>query len=490
MITEDLSKLYKDYTGGWPVSIQPLPGSGSGRSYYRLQGPDGSVMGAFNEDINENRAFFTFTRHFLKCSLPVPELLSVSPDLRCYLLEDLGDLTLYRLHGLSSDRNGNPSQEVAGLYRNALSWLVRFQLVAGKDLDYSVCYPRQHFDRQSVMWDLQYFKYYFLKLSGIKYNEQYLEDEFNHLADYLGEAESGYFLYRDFQSRNIMVKDKNLFFIDYQGGRRGALPYDVASLLYDAKADLPEDFRDELLLFYLELLSTRYCIDAESFRGHYPAFVLVRILQAMGAYGFRGYFERKAHFLRSIPYALRNIRQVTARQEHHLPFPVLLEIIERMTDEKGEIFHRLVSLSDSAPSPFEKEREIKTGLIITINSFSYRRSIPEDRDGNGGGYVFDCRALPNPGRLDQYREKTGFDPDVSDFLALFPEVDAFYNHAAFLVDQSIENYLQRGFQHLMVSFGCTGGRHRSVYLAHRLYRNLLGDNRISVTVHHTEQESL
>ncbi len=490
MITEELSRLFKEYTGGWPVSVQPQPGSGSGRSYFRMLGSFGPLMGAFNEDITENRAFYTFTRHFLKCHLPVPELFSVSPDERMYLVQDLGDMTLYRLHGLSSGGNGNPSPEVGELYRKSLSWLASFQMVAGKDLDYSACYPRQHFDRQSVMWDLHYFKYYFLKLTGISYNEQFLEDDFNRLADHLGEAESGYFLYRDFQSRNIMVKDKDLFFIDYQGGRRGALPYDVASLLYDAKADLPEEFREELLTHYLELISTGYGADTGSFLRYYPAFVLVRILQAMGAYGFRGYFERKAHFLRSIPFALRNIRQIAVKHKHRLPFPLLLDIIDRMTDERGGVFHRLVSLSGSDSVPEGKDGEKRQGLLVRINSFSYRRSIPEDCSGNGGGYVFDCRALPNPGRLDLYKEKTGLDPEVSGYLESFPEVDAFFNQAALLVYQSIENYLQRGFQHLLVSFGCTGGRHRSVYFADRLYRKLLEDNRIKVVVRHTEQESL
>src|ERR1019366_599468 len=190
-------------------------------------------------------------------------------------------------------------------YRKVVEVLPRFQVEARHDINYKVCYPRTSFDRQSIAWDLNYFKYYFLRLAGIPFNEQALEDDFSRLTKFLLGADRNYFLYRDFQSRNVMWRDGHPYFLDYQGGRRGALQYDIASLLYDGKADLPPELRQQLLNHYLDTLAGFIKLDRSEFMQHYHAYVYVRIMQALGAYGFRGFYERKAHFLESVPYALK-----------------------------------------------------------------------------------------------------------------------------------------------------------------------------------------
>jgi len=350
--------------------------------------------------------------------------------------------------------------------------LPRFQVDAGRDLNYKVCYPRASFDRQSINWDLNYFKYYFLRLAGIPFNEQALEDDFNHLTKFLLSAERDFFLYRDFQSRNVMLRDGEPRFLDYQGGRKGALQYDIASLLFDGKADLPPDVRQELLDHYLDCLGKSIQLDRAAFLEHYYAFVYVRILQALGAYGFRGFYERKAHFLQSVPYALKNLRWLAHNVKLPIALPALLEALQGMLSSE-----KLNNLAASADN-----------LTVRIFSFSFHREQPTDPSGNGGGFIFDARSLPNPGREDRFKPLTGRDAPVAEFLKQQESVHQYFAQVLSLVDASVNAYQKRGFKNLMVSFGCTGGQHRSVFLAEQLAAHLRSVNGVDVEVRHIEQE--
>jgi aminoglycoside/choline kinase family phosphotransferase len=421
----------------------------------------------------ENIAFLEFSRHFRRNGLPVPEIYGEDLSQGAYLEEDLGDTTLFEY--LSAHRAGNSiAPEAVEAYRRVVAMLPRFQVEAGRDLNYKVCYPRASFDRQSIAWDLNYFKYYFLRLAGVPFNEQALEADFSRLTKFLLGAPHDYFLYRDFQSRNVMLCDGQPFFLDYQGGRRGALQYDIASLLYDGKADLPPELRQELLDYYLGCLSQFIDLKRDAFMEHYYAYVYVRILQALGAYGFRGFYERKAHFLQSVPYALKNLRWLAAHVKLPIALPALMEA--------------LGSLSAS-----EKLKGLATPenvLTVRIFSFSFHREMPKDDSGNGGGFVFDARSLPNPGREERFRLLTGKDAAVKEYLAEKDSVGEFFEHARTLVDESVAAYQRRGFSHLMVSFGCTGGQHRSVYLAEQLAKHLRGSAGVTVVVRHVELEKM
>lgn len=496
-----LERLYLELFGENPMSVTPLPVSGSGRRYFRLTSRQGTAIGAFNGDIRENRAFFSFATTFRSAYLPVPEVMAVSSDQRHYLLQDLGDVTLFsRIQESAGTKRDSKTPEfdkaLLDLYRKVIDWLPRFQKSAP---DYEFCYPRQAFDRQSMMWDLNYFKYYYLKLAAIPFDEQKLEDDFNHFCSFLLEAPSSFFMYRDFQSRNIMVAGNDPWFIDFQGGRRGPLQYDVASLLYDAKADLPQTVRNTLLEYYLKQAEPILPKGQEGFLKYFEPYSAIRILQAMGAYGFRGFYQKKKHFLQSIPYAIRNLETLipgafTGR------FPELRSVLEQvvMTPLPAGI---VPSSSDTLPA--EPELPVNSGdrfkvptsgmeslhpvLLVTVMSFSYKNGIPNDPSGHGGGFVFDCRALPNPGRFEQFRELTGKDPDVIRFLQKEPEVDRFLSTIFQLVDQSVAKYTQRNFTRLMVAFGCTGGQHRSVYCAEQLAEHVRNQFEIEVRVIHRER---
>jgi aminoglycoside/choline kinase family phosphotransferase len=404
--------------------------------------------------------------------LPVPEIYGEDLSEGAYLLEDLGDTTLFDF--LSSNRSGEAIEPVAvEAYRKVVAVLPRFQIEAGHDLNYKVCYPRASFDRQSISWDLNYFKYYFLRLAGIAFSEQALEHDFARLTKFLLAAPRDYFLYRDYQSRNVMLREGLPFFLDYQGGRKGALQYDVASLLYDGKADLPPVLRQELLEYYLEC-AANYGVGRDAFLEHYYAFVYVRILQALGAYGFRGFYERKSHFLQSVPYALKNLRWLA----HNVPLPVALPaLMEAFQGMLGS--EKLQALATSADT-----------LKVKIFSFSFHREMPVDESGNGGGFVFDARCLPNPGREERFKVLTGKDDAVSDYLNQQESVRRFFSNAASLVESSVAAYQKRGFKSLMVSFGCTGGQHRSVFLAEQLARHLRSESGVDVAVRHIELEKM
>jgi len=480
---EVLQNLFQRHFRVPASRVQPLQGElgGSGRRIIRLAGDGQSAIGILYGVREENLAFLTFSRHFQRHGLPVPEIYAEDLPKGAYLEEDLGDTTLFDF--LSVNRNGDAvSPEVVDVYRKVVSTLPRFQVEAGRDLNYKICYPRASFDRQSIAWDLNYFKYYFLKLAGIAFNEQALEDDFNRLSKFLLSADRDYFLYRDFQSRNIMLVDGNPHFLDYQGGRKGALQYDIASLLYDAKADLPPDLRLRLLNDYLGALSKFAGVERKKFLEHYYGYVYIRTMQAFGAYGFRGFYERKTHFLQSVPYALKNLRWLLHNVELPIALPTLIEAFRGMLASE-----KLWNLSESQQ---QRGREaIPDHLTVRVFSFSFHRGMPKDDTGNGGGFIFDGRSLPNPGREERYKEMTGQDEPVIDYLNQHESVHQFLTNAESLVDATVREYQRRGFKNLMVSFGCTGGQHRSVYLAEQLAEHLRSNTGVEVEVRHLGLES-
>ncbi|MGD1023529.1 MAG: RNase adapter RapZ [Candidatus Sulfotelmatobacter sp.] len=468
-----LQKLFEQRFHTPAARIQALQGElgGSGRKIIRLANDQVSAIGILYGVREENVAFLEFSRHFRRHGLPVPEIYADELDAGAYLEEDFGDTSLFEF--LSKNRTGeNIAPAAVEAYRKVVAALPRFQIEAGRDLDYSVCYPRRSFDRQSIAWDLNYFKYYFLRLAGISFNEQALEDDFDALTTFLLSADHDYFLYRDFQSRNIMLRDGQPFFLDYQGGRKGALQYDVASLLYDAKADLPPELRQQLLDLYIERLGDFIKIEREDFLRYFYAYVYVRILQALGAYGFRGFYERKAHFLQSVPYALKNLRWLLHNVELPIALPTLMEAFNSML--ASEKLQGLASEADN--------------LTVRILSFSFHRGMPKDESGHGGGFVFDGRSLPNPGREERFKALTGKDAPVIEYLNQQESVHQFLASVMSLVDASVNEYQRRGFKSLMVSFGCTGGQHRSVYLAEQLAKRLRGRNGVEVVLRHRELE--
>jgi aminoglycoside/choline kinase family phosphotransferase len=403
----------------------------------------------------------------------VPEIYGEDLNHGAYLEEDLGDTTLFEF--LSTNRKGeNIAASVVEAYYKVVAVLPRFQVEAARDLNYEVCYPISSFDRQSVAWDLNYFKYYFLRLAGIPFSEQALENDFGRLTDFLLSAPRDYFLYRDFQSRNILLRDGEPFFVDYQGGRKGALQYDIASLLFDAKADLPPELRQDLLNHYLQALGQYVKLYREAFMRHYYAYVYVRIMQALGAYGFRGFYERKAHFLQSVPYALKNLRWLLHHVELPIELPTLLGAFRSMLASE-----KLQGLASEAEN-----------LVVRIFSFSFHRGLPKDETGNGGGFVFDGRSLPNPGREERFKALTGKDAPVIDYLNQQESVHQFLASVLSLVDASVGSYKERGFKNLMVSFGCTGGQHRSVFLAEQLAKRLRAKIGVEVAVRHLELEKI
>ncbi len=479
---EVLKRLFEQHFHAPVDRAEPLQGQlgGSGRKIIRLANETISAIGILYNVREENVAFLEFSRHFRRHGLPVPEIYAEDLGHGAYLEEDLGNTTLFEFlskHRNDAHRDGAAiAPEAVAAYRKVVALLPRFQVEAGRDLNYKVCYPRASFDRQSIAWDLNYFKYYFLRLAGIPFNEQALEHDFSRLTKFLLSASRDYFLYRDFQSRNIMLRAAEPFFVDYQGGRKGALQYDIASLLFDAKADLPPELRQQLLDHYLDQLANCLDLDRAAFMQFYYAYVYVRIMQALGAYGFRGFYERKEHFLQSVPYALKNLRWLLHNVELPIALPTLTAAFKSMVASD-----KLQGLT-STPQPEQ--------LTVRVFSFSFHRGLPQDETGNGGGFIFDGRSLPNPGREDRFQSLTGKDAPVIEYLNQQESVHQFLADAMSLVDASVSAYQRRGFKHLMVSFGCTGGQHRSVYLAEQLAKHLRDKDGVQVVVCHREQEQL
>lgn len=452
---ERLVRLFEEHYGHRPDVILDMAADGSTRQYFRLVwGDERTAVGAIGPDHEENRAFLTFAKALREAGLPVPEIYAEDREAGVWLEEDLGDVTLFQALSAARVECGEDEfpPDIEQLYRRVLAILPRFQVLGHRVIDYTVAYPRQAFDEQSIRWDLNYFKYHFLKLAHVPFNEQRLEDDFSRLTAQLLEADADYFLYRDFQSRNIMIRGGEPWFLDFQGGRKGAPHYDVASLLYDAKANLPPSLRTALLEHYLDALSEHVPVDRAAFRARFVGFVLVRVMQAMGAFGYRGFFERKRRFLESVPSAARTLDQLLAAGLP-LALPELELVFRHIADRWADATAGAASRSE---------------LVVLVQSFSFRDGYPADLEGHGGGFVFDCRALPNPHREPALRDLTGEAEPVVDYLERSAEVQEFWENARGLVDAHVEQYVTRGFSSLTVSFGCTGGQHRSVFMAGKL----------------------
>lgn len=466
MITEELKRLYHTYTGRQAEDITELPSSGSNRRYFRISGPK-VLVGVSGTSPEENSAFIYMARHFREKGLPVPEVYCFSDDKSFYLQEDLGDTLLF-----NAIEKGRKScvfdEEERLLLHKTISLLPSIQFAGAEDFDFSHCYPQPEFNERSILWDLNYFKYCFLKATGMEFQENLLEDDFRKMSDVLLQDVSNTFLYRDFQSRNVMIKDNEPWLIDFQGGRKGPIYYDVASFLWQAKAKYTDDLRNELLADYLQALRNYTTVDENHFFNQLRHFVLFRTLQVLGAYGFRGYFEKKPHFIQSVPFAIDNLRQLL--REDYPEYPYLCTILKELT--------RLKQFSDDIQ---------KRMLEIKIVSFAYKKGIPNDPSGNGGGFIFDCRAINNPGKYERYNHFTGLDEPVIHFLEEDGEITEFLEHAYTMTDTSVKRYLDRGFTNLMICFGCTGGQHRSVYSAQHLAEHLHVKFGVKIHLVHREQ---
>lgn len=461
-----LEELFQYQFGEKPLEIVGLPQSGSNRKYFRLLGDKATAIGTYNTDKEENKAFYYLADHLKSSGVNVPSLYQKDECNGIYLQEDLGNVSLLDY----VEANRSDKSKMLEIYKKVILQMPLIQFKAAQYMDYSICYPSEKFDAQSIQWDLNYFKYMFLKLAHQPFNEQLLEEDFQSLKNFLLEAPSEYFMFRDFQSRNIMVKDGEVYFIDFQGGREGALQYDLASLLYESKIGLTQEFREEILGFYQETFARYSFYSEEKFRYYFPAFVLVRLLQAFGAYGYRGLFEKKALFVQSIEKGLDNLKWAIEQPIIKKNFPYLCGLVLSMIDLKKRFV-----------LPQTKE-----GLTVTISSFSYRNGYPNDWSGNGGGFIFDCRNLPNPGRVEKYRGYTGRDEIVSEYLEKENEVGDFVKRTTEIVQVAVEKYQNRGFTHLSVGFGCTGGQHRSVYSAEYLYRQLKLNHKLNLRLVHRE----
>lgn len=472
----ELKELLLRYAGCEPESVIRLTAAGSNRVYYRFCLSAGrTVVGVEGTNPDENRAFMTIGRHLRSAGLPVPEILAVSDSGMCYLLQDLGDESLFGLMESARESGSYDAGQVA-LLEKVMRLLPDLQFKGGDGMDYSICFPCEAFDRRSIFWDLNYFKYSFLKATGLEFHEARLEDDFERLADVLlADAPYNTFMYRDFQARNVMVQDGEPWFIDFQGGRRGPVEYDVASFLWQARAAYPAQLREHLIDVYIESLGHYRKVDGKAFCHGLMHFVLFRTLQVLGAYGFRGYFERKQHFIQSIPAAIGNLRELLDAGVGERDYPYLYGVL------RG-----LVELPQFTVAAVPGDGK----LTVRVMSFSYRKGgIPEDGSGNGGGFVFDCRAMHNPGRYEQYKGITGADAPVIEFLEARGEVQHYLEHVYGLVDPAVERYVERGFLNLMVAFGCTGGQHRSLYCANHLAGHLkekFGD-KIHIVLEHREQ---
>lgn len=467
MVATELNTLFLAHTGETVDEVTELPSSGSNRRYFRLTSRHNILIGVKGSSAEENRAFIYMAEHFRKKGLPVPEVFGHSADWFYYLQEDLGDTLLF-----NAVEKGRKScffdENEKQLLRKTISLLPAIQCKGAEGLDFSHCYPQPEFNERSVLWDLNYFKYCFLKATGMEFQENRLEDDFNKMAEILLQNPTSTFLYRDFQSRNVMVKNGQPYFIDFQGGRKGPVYYDVASFLWQAKANYPDDIREMLLNDYIEALKNYMPVNEAAFRNQLRHFVLFRTLQVLGAYGFRGYFEKKPHFIQSVPFAIENLRSLL--KEDFPEYPYLSEVLKELTTLKQ----------------FSEEMKRRT-LEVSICSFAYKKGIPNDPSGNGGGFVFDCRAINNPGKYERYNHFTGLDEPVIKFLEDDGEITRFLEHVYTIADASAKRYIDRGFTNLMICFGCTGGQHRSVYSAQHLAEHLNTKFGVKVNLVHREQ---
>lgn len=476
MEPQGLIQLYSETFGKAPQQVEKLPASGSNRQYYRMH----NCIGCIGTSTEENAAFFHLAQRFGSLNLPVPHVYAMSADQTCYLQEDLGDQSLYGFLQGQRTGDGHYSDLAITMLRTVMSDLPRFQIEGASEDVYTHCYPQKYFDERTVHFDLNYFKYNFLKLVGLEFNEVQLEDDFDRLCHDLLAVEEQGFMYRDFQARNVMLKDNRPYYIDFQGGRRGPVYYDVASFLWQASAHYSDELREELIDVYSKPLQQYVSIDKDVFMTRLRLFVFFRTLQVLGAYGYRGLWERKQHFINSIPAALENLKQCIDWGVAD-SYPYLRETLTSLLTFK--VSHLLPQKGEGFQS------QAPSSLVIRIYSFSYKspEGIPQDESGNGGGYVFDCRSTHNPGRYAEYKQMTGLDQPVIDFLEKDGEILTFLDSIYRLADFHVQRYIDRGFTSLMFSFGCTGGQHRSVYSAQHLAEHLHQKFGIEVHLCHREQ---
>ncbi|MDH7461995.1 RNase adapter RapZ [Chitinophagaceae bacterium 26-R-25] len=473
-VIEEIKALAETAFGVSGVEVEVLPQSGSDRRYFRVFVNGKSYIACYGPNVQENKTFISFTNQFRKHSVPVPEIHAINDRSDIYILEDFGTVSL-----LDELEKNKYNSYVYDLFKKSLRSLARLQVVAGEGIDYNMCLTAKEFGKQAILSDLLYFKYYFLDTLKYPYDKQALLNDFESLTEYLTRQIDQHFMFRDFQSRNIMIKDGEVYFIDYQGGMKGALQYDVASLLWQAKAELPEDWKNELLDYYIDEVNQLLTesINKEKFVYQYNGYVLIRLLQVLGAYGFRGLFERKAHFLSSIPQAINNLKWFLDNKQMGIVLPELEKCLRHcVSDEVLKRFEPIRASEDAA-------------LVVKISSFSFKQGIPGDETENGGGFVFDCRGILNPGRFQEYKTLTGRDKPVKDFLEQQTMMPEFLNSVYNIVDISVTDYLKRDFESLMVSFGCTGGQHRSVYAADALARHLKNKFNVKVEVVHHVQDA-
>lgn len=474
-ILDQVKEFYQSWKPESGVQeIKQLAQAGSDRQYFRVKTDQRSYIVTHNNNLLENTAFIEFSRHFNSKQLSVPEIYHTSQDYSMYIQSDLGDVSLFEI--LQKEGFTDHTME---LYRKTFAQLAQLQVSGGNGLDYDYCIATRSFDRNAIYSDLLYFKYYFLRALQLPYDKNLLLNDFEMLSYFLMQEQNKFFMHRDCQSRNVMVKDDRVYFIDFQGGMKGALQYDVASMLWQAKAGIPYEWRDELVDYYFErvndLLNNQ--LNKKDFMDNYHGFVLIRMLQTLGAYGFRGLFERKPHFISSIPFALRNLKYFLENKDFPIRLPELQKALEAMVSD--DIIKKYESVKATPDSK----------LIVKICSFSYKTGFPEDSSGNGGGFVFDCRGILNPGRFEPYKKLTGRDKEVQDFLLYQTEMPTFLQHVYSMVDISVSDYLKRNFKSLQVNFGCTGGQHRSVFAADSLTQHLKQKFGVNVEIQHCVQDA-
>jgi aminoglycoside/choline kinase family phosphotransferase len=468
--TKKLEELFQKKFDEEVKEIVSLKGDGSDRSLFRLKSDNRSVIGVVGKNKKENKAFLEFSKIFKDNNINVPEIYLEDLENDVYIEEDLGDDTLYSWMSEIREQEGF-SEKIIKMYKKVIAELPRIQVEAGKKIDYSLCYQHIEFGQESMMWDMHYFKWHFLNIFyKTDINNEKLEDEFKKLADFLLEEKKDFFLFRDFQSRNVMIKDNQPYFIDYQSGRKGALQYDLASMLYDSKANIPQANREEFVDEYIKSVNELSEINSERFKKYFYGFAFIRIMQALGAYGFLGSVKNKPHFLGNIPFAISNLEIMLDKFTFLQEMPELKTIIQNLC------------LDNSL-----RQTKTQSELIVKVYSFGYHFSgIPQDeKEEHNGGFVFDLRSLPNPGREENLRDLTGQDRMVKEFLNKDERVQKYLKNVFELIDMAIDNYKKRGFTDLMISFGCTGGKHRSVYFAEKL-REYIENQKIQVSLKHVD----
>lgn len=464
-----LKQLFNEYFHETCESIIQLPQAGSDRIYFRLRGKNNIAVGTYGKDTKENETFVHHTKHFHQKLIAVPKVYCISEDKEYYLQEDLGETSLY-----SIIKKEGVSEHVIRHLKAVLQQLTYLQIRGAEHFNFDTCYPIQEFNRSSMFWDLNSFKYYFARVARVHFSEIKLNDDFNTLCDYLLEEPNQYFMFRDCQSRNVMIHEDKPYFIDYQGGRKGPLQYDAASLLWQAGAKIPYAVREELFEYYTSKVAVLILINKDDFKERYYAFVLIRMLQVLGAYGFRGLIEKRSHFIDSIIPALENVKWFLDNIKLKIELPELTNVLKQLI------------VTDAFT--IEKFDASQKALKIEVNSFSYKRGVPSDSTGNGGGFVFDCRGLHNPGRYEPYKTLTGKDKTVIEFLETQSKVKEFLENIYKVIDINIQTYLDRDFEHLQINYGCTGGQHRSVYCAEQTAKYIKEKYNIDVQLKHIERE--